>query len=86
MNIVMQVNLFIIYGVCGLIVQTLLLRLLLGWFQESRVLVIGESLTAPLRMCSTISATSCADTASKSLPQLDSKNQVLRFRWVILAK
>lgn len=36
-----QVNLFIIYGVCGLIVQTLLLRLLLGWFQESRVLVIG---------------------------------------------
>ncbi|DBA82924.1 hypothetical protein WJX77_008143 [Trebouxia sp. C0004] len=36
-----QARLFIIYGVCGLIVQTLLLRLLLSWFNESRVLVIG---------------------------------------------
>ena len=30
-----------IYGVCGLLVQTLLLRWLLRWFAESRVLVIG---------------------------------------------
>lgn len=38
-----QARLFIIFGVCGLIVQTLLLRVLLSWFNESRVLVIGES-------------------------------------------
>ncbi len=44
----MQARLFIIFGVCGLIVQTLLLRVLLSWFNESRVLVIGESLQPPL--------------------------------------
>jgi len=47
-----QTRLFIIFGVCGLIVQTLLLRVLLSWFNESRVLVIGESSQPPLcSMC-----------------------------------
>ena len=52
-----QARLFIIYGVCGLIVQTLLLRVLLGWFNESRVLVIGESLQ-PI-MCQQRRASHC---------------------------
>lgn len=38
---VLQANLFMIYGICGLLVQTVFLRLLLRWFAESRVLVIG---------------------------------------------
>ena len=40
----LQASLFIIFGICGLLVQTVLLRLLLSWFSESRVLVIGESI------------------------------------------
>ncbi|KAL3156285.1 hypothetical protein ABBQ32_012557 [Trebouxia sp. C0010 RCD-2024] len=36
-----QASLFIIFGVCGLLVQTVLLRVMLSWFSESRVLVIG---------------------------------------------
>ena len=40
--LVLQASLFIIFGICGLLVQTVLLRTLLSWFSESRVLVIGE--------------------------------------------
>ena len=38
-----QGMLFIIYGVAGLGVQTLLLRLMLSCLSESRVLVLGKS-------------------------------------------
>ncbi len=40
--------LFIIYGVAGLGVQTLLLRLMLSCLSEARVLVLGEPSLCPI--------------------------------------
>lgn len=50
--LLLQASLFIIFGVCGLLVQTVLLRVMLSWFSESRVLVIGELSCALFYVCS----------------------------------
>lgn len=61
---------FIVFGVCGLIVQTLLLRVLLSWFNESRVLVIGESLQPPMCiMCPQRHASHCCSVVAETWNQ-----------------